>query len=198
MDLTESYRHAFPRSVLDRYRMRETRNAAAILRATDTHLFDEISYILDEFDLRASDLLTPGGQELRLAQRFNQAFRARGWREVRVDTTIELKLRIMPYRPSGESRVTERVSSVTNPGYKVDNFKRRIALDLEWNAKDGNLDRDIAAYRAMYDAGLIDAAVLVTRTHDDLHDFATQLRLDHGMDEVEAKKMLAVLIGEVG
>lgn len=36
--------------------------------------------------------------------------------------------------------------------------------------------RDIGAYRALYDAGIIDAGVLITRTQADLR--ATALRLD--------------------
>ena len=70
----------------------------------------------------------------------------------------------MPYRPAGETAVIVTSSLVSNEGYKVDNFKGRVALDLEWNAKDGNLDRDIGAYRALYDAGFIDVGVIVTRT----------------------------------
>ena len=31
------------------------------------------------------------------------------------------------------------VTETVNEGYKVDNFRDRIALDVEWNAKDGNL-----------------------------------------------------------
>lgn len=93
----------------------------------------------------------------------------------------------MPYRPAGETAATASTSTpVSSKGYKADNFEGRVALDLEWNAKDGNLDRDIAAYRALYDAGFI-----VTRTQEDLHNFATQLRLQHGMPEAQAKKMLA-------
>lgn len=57
----------------------------------------------------------------------------------------------------------------------MDNLKGRVALDVEWNAKDGNLDRDLAAYRALYDAALIDAAVLITRTQEDLRRLALQL-----------------------
>ena len=72
----------------------------------------------------------------------------------------------------GEHGVTVRESEVVNEGYKVDNVKGRVALDVEWNAKDGNLDRDVGAYRALYDAGLIDGAVVLTRTHDDLRELA--------------------------
>ncbi len=191
MDLTHSYDRVLPEEVRSRYVVRETRQAAAILQATNPKLFDETVSALNEFEIVGNDLLTAGGQETQLARRFNDAFRSRGWREARVDTEIELRLRIMPYKPAGETKAEVITTPVSNKGYKVDNFKGRVALDLEWNAKDGNLDRDIGAYRALYEAGFIDVGVIVTRTQDELRAFATQLRLNAGMPEVEAKKMLA-------
>lgn len=190
MELTTSYFRVFPASVTDRYEVRETRQAAAILRATNSDLFDEIVAVLNDFELVRSDFLTPGGQETKLARRFNNAFRHYGWREARVDTEIELRLRIMPYRNAGEKMVTETVTPVRNKGYQVDNFKGRVALDLEWNAKDGNLDRDIGAYRSLYDAGFIDVGVIVTRTQEELRNFSTEIRLQAGMQEKEARKLL--------
>jgi hypothetical protein len=57
----------------------------------------------------------------------------------------------------------------------VDNLKGRIALDVEWNAKDGNLDRDLGAYRALSDAALIDAAVLIRRTQEYLRELVIHM-----------------------
>lgn len=190
MELTESHSRVFPASVTDRYEIRETRQAAAILQATNPDLFDELVAVLNVFELVRSDFLTAGGQESSLARRFNGLFRQYGWREARVDTEIELRLRIMPYKNAGEKHPTVTVTPVRNKGYQVDNFKGRVALDLEWNAKDGNLDRDIGAYRALYDAGFIDVGVIVTRTQEELRHFSTQIRLSAGMGEKEAKKML--------
>lgn len=190
MDLTRSHERFLPDAVRARYEVAETRQAAAVFWATNTELFDELVEALNEFEIRRDDLITPGGQETQLAKRFNTSFRRRGWREARVDTDIELKLRIMPYRPAGESAATVTSTMVSNRGYKVDNYKGRVALDLEWNAKDGNLDRDIGAYRALYEAGLIDVAVLVTRTMSDLRDFAARIRIEAGMPEEEARKLL--------
>lgn len=164
MDLTDSYERVLPEKVRARYVIRETRQAAAILEATNPELFAEMVSALNEFEIVSSDLLTAGGQETKLARRFNASFRNRGWREARVDTEIELRLRIMPYKPAGETKAEVITTPVSNKGYKVDNFKGRVALDLEWNAKDGNLDRDIGAYRALYEAGFIDVGVIVTRT----------------------------------
>lgn len=191
MELTDSYERVLPEEVRSRFVVCETRQAAAILQATNPVLFDEMVSALNEFEIVSNDLLTPGGQETQLARRFNESFRSRGWREARVDTEIELRLRVMPYRPAGETAAKVITTPVSNKGYKVDNFKGRVALDLEWNAKDGNLDRDIGAYRALYDAGFIDVGVIVTRTQDELRTFATRLRLEAGMPDSEAKKMLA-------
>lgn len=78
----------------------------------------------------------------------------------------------MPYGPAGERDATVIESEVRNEGYKVDNVKGRVALDVEWNAKDGNLDRDVGAYRALYEAGIINGAAIITRTQADLRTSA--------------------------
>lgn len=178
MDLTLSFEDRLPRELLAKYEFSEVRNAAAVIASTNPELWGEIQDILRSFSLRESDLVDAGGNKSGLAARLDESFRERGWRESRVDTLIELALKVMPYRKAGETKPTEVKSLVENKGYKVDNFKGRIALDVEWNAKDGNLDRDLAAYRALYDFALIDAAVLVTRTQDDLRQLALSLSPD--------------------
>jgi len=190
MNLTTSFEAAVPADVFARYQFFETRNAAAIMRATNQEAFGEIIDILRYFVLIDDDLVLAGGEESGLAKRLNYEFRSRGWREGRVDTAIKLVLRLMPFADAGETTVHVEESEVTNEGYKVDNVKDRIAMDLEWNAKDGNLDRDLAAYRALYDAGLIDGAILVTRTIDDLRELGYRIRIDSGMDEKTARKVL--------
>jgi hypothetical protein len=190
MDLTDSYLNVVPEAVKARYELAETRNAAAILAATNPGAYAHLIHVLSGFQLLTSDLTTAGGQESPLAHRLNREFRVRGWREARVDTKVQLVLRPMPFAEAGESSASVSTRESLNEGYKVDNILDRVALDLEWNAKDGNLDRDVAAYRALYDAGLIDVGILVTRTMGDLRDLARRVRLEAGMSETEAKKML--------
>ena len=67
-----------------------------ILRATNPELFAEVMEILRDFELIDDDLILAGGEESGLAKRLNHAFRSKGWREGRVDTTISLVLRLMP------------------------------------------------------------------------------------------------------
>lgn len=189
MDLTQSFERCFPQDILARYQFAETRNAAALFAATNPDAFEQVLDVLRSFQLRTSDLITPGGQESDLAARANRLFRERGWREARVDTLIQLSLQRTPLREAGETNLPAIVTETRNEGYKVDNFRDRVALDVEWNAKDGNLDRDISAYRSLYDAALIDVGVLVTRTLE-LRDLGRELGIAAGMSPEQAKRIL--------
>lgn len=168
MDLTDSYREILPAEILERFELAETRNAARIIQATNRQEFEEVVQVLSDFKLLAEDMIVPGGRKSELATRLDTSFRELGWREGRHDTKIISLLRVMPYKPAGEKKAHEVEREVLNEGYKVDNVKGRVALDVEWNAKDGNLDRDVGAYRALYESGIIDGAIIVTRTHNDL------------------------------
>lgn len=116
-----------------------------------------------------------GGSKGRVATRLDKTFRDLGWREGRHDTTVRSVVRVMPYKKAGEKYPIVKETEVYNEGYKVDNVKGRVALDVEWNAKDGNLDRDISQFRALYEGGIIDAAVIITRTQDDLRALGVSL-----------------------
>src|SRR5207249_672167 len=98
--------------------------------------------------------------------------------EGRHDTKIVSELRLMPYRVAGEKQATVVTNEVFAVGYKTDNVKAGVALDVEWNAKDGNLDRDIGAFRALYDSGVISAGVILTRTTDDLRALGKKIGRD--------------------
>ncbi|HKA66480.1 MAG TPA: BglII/BstYI family type II restriction endonuclease [Solirubrobacterales bacterium] len=175
MDLTDSYLQMFPEDVLGRYDMREVRNASAVVANTNPTEFRELVTVLRYFALTKEDILRPGKNEGQIAKRLNRAFRDAGWREGRYDTKITSLLRLMPYKPSGEKRATVVETEVLNEGYKVDNVKGEVALDVEWNAKDGNLDRDVSAYRALYEAGIVAAGVVLTRTMSDLRELGREL-----------------------
>ncbi len=183
MDLTESYQSAVPGPLLERFEWREVRNAASIASATNSDEWNDIMTVLSEFELTLVELMLPGGNKSTLTGRLESAFKDRGWRESRLDTKITLTTRRRPYGAAGETKTQSETSSVSNQGYLVDGFKGRIALDVEWNAKDGNLDRDIGTYRAMYEAGFLDAGVIITRTQDDLKAAA----LDHDPDTTKFK-----------
>jgi hypothetical protein len=175
VDLTTSYLRVLPADVLKRYDVRETRYAAAVLKHTNRKECSDLVEALRGFKLERNDIVMPGGNEGPVAKRLNTAFRASGWREGKYDATLRSELRLMPYSPAGETEPKLIDSEVFSPDYKVDNIKGGVALDIEWNAKDGNLDRDLAAYRTLYEAGIIMVAVIITRAHADIR--ALSLRL---------------------
>ena len=80
---------------------------------------------------------------------------------------------------SKDGKKVGELPTVYQEGYLVDNFKNRIVLDVEWNAKDGNLDRDLASYRSWFDAGLISAGVIITKDRLSLLNLARKLWADY-------------------
>lgn len=166
MDLTNSYDDHLPSEVLYRYEFLEVRNAAAVLRASNPDLFDEIMDVLSNFYVTESDIIVPGGNRGSIPQKLDGAFEALGWKPVRINTEYNLRGKVK------NTASTLFQSSVSNDGFEVDNMKGRVAVDVEWNAKDGNLDRDLSAYRALYEVGLIDVAVLITRDYYSILDLA--------------------------
>lgn len=176
MDLTDSYTRVFSDDVQLRYGFAEVRNAAAVLAASDLDAGQEITDVLSEFAIYDDDILIPGGNRGRIPIRLDTLFAYRDWVPVRVNTEIKLvgKVKLGQSKRSREGP-TILESTVESQGFEVDNFKRRVALDVEWNAKDGNLDRDLSAYRALYDYGLIDVAVMITRDHESITYLAGEL-----------------------
>jgi Restriction endonuclease BglII len=70
----------------------------------------------------------------------------RGWKEKKFSTKI---------RVDAEER--------DSPTHKVDCFKGRVGLEIEWNNKDPFFDRDLNNFRLLFDLRVIDAGVIITR-----------------------------------
>lgn len=175
VELTESYKKVLPRSLLQRYAFAETRNAAAVLQASNPAEFDDVVAVLSAFRLVSTDITEPGRNKSPVAARLDLAFRERGWREGRYEVHITSKLVRQPWPGAGERKRSETITEAVSEGYKVDNLKARVALDGEWNAKDGNLSRDLASYRVFYEHAIIDCAVMVTRTQDEMRELAVRM-----------------------
>lgn len=118
-------------------------------------------------------------------------FGALGWREMRIDLQTQGVLL------SRKGVEVDRLPPLHQEGYLVDNFKGRVALDVEWNAKDGNLDRDLSAYRAWHEAGIISAAVLITQNRVKLKALAERLWKDYqqGLPDSQRTAKLPIDVG---
>src|SRR5699024_590489 len=146
--------------------------------------------VLRGWHLTDSDIILQGGNKSTIAADLDRAFRWEGWREARVDTQMKLRLKLFPYREAGETKSELKETSSESVGYKVDNMRSGVALDVEWNAKDGNLDRDLSAYRVLYSEALIDVAVIITRLHDPLRDFARERANLRGLSQAGQNRIL--------
>jgi len=156
-----------------RWAFMETSSAAAVLRSVCPAEWADITEVLRTFQLDPKHWLRAGGNRGDIAQEIDKMFSDRGWRETRVDLSTQGILL------SKKLEVIEQLPVVYQEGYLVDNFKGRVALDVEWNAKDGNLDRDLSAYRAWHEAGVISAAVLITQDRVKLKQLAEALWSDY-------------------
>lgn len=163
MELTESWRTELPASVVSRYDIIETRNAAAMFKASAPELLAELGAVLDGFYFDVERIVRGGGSKHFISAELDEAFRASGWREAKFRQQLITELVLNPYKPSGEQRKEIRTSVSEYEGHQIDNVKGRVGLDVEWNPKDGNLDRDFSNFRNLYEAGVLDLGILVVR-----------------------------------
>jgi len=180
LEFTHTYETVFPQEVRDRYTLREVRNAGAALAAGSSELLGEVIAVLGGFTLTEAHVLDRGGNKSKAARELDEAFRKLGWREGEFHNKVTTVVKKHPYRAGGERAPTIEQRTAVNRSYatRSTTSKGCVALDGEWNAKDGNLDRDLTAYRAFYQAALIDVGVILTRTQEDLRELAVRLGRD--------------------
>lgn len=187
MELTKSYEKAVSSRIVARYSWLEVRNAAAIIAASDNRTHLEMHFVLSRFNLSVPYLLDAGGGKSKLAADLDEAFRELGWRETHMSIETVTKLEKQPWRKGGEKKVETETVPMAGDTHKLDNVQRRVAIDVEWHAKDGNLDRDLSAFRALYDAGVIDAGVLITRSYADVYHLSNWLGKHLGRPHLDRK-----------
>lgn len=161
----------------DRYDICETRNAAAILKTTSPAAFADMVDVLESFNLTVDKLTTPGGSKSVVAKELDESFRVKGFREARFDQSLTTRLTVFRWTGSPDPSEKQHVIETSNEygGHKVDNVRGRAALDVEWNPKDGNLDRDLGNYVSLYEGGIIDVGVIITRMGDDFRHLVRDL-----------------------
>lgn len=60
-------------------------------------------------------------------------------------------------------------ATMDTPTHKIDCFRNRVALEIEWNNKDPFYDRDLNNFRLLFDLRAISVGVIITRC-DELQD----------------------------
>jgi hypothetical protein len=140
---------AIPSDIERHYDIREWRNGLAVLAAAHPYEWNEILTVLREFRLLRSDILAPGGGKSPVAKKLDASFYRLGWQQKGFATSIT---------------VDEAV--YVSPTHKVDCYKNRVAVEVEWNNKDPFFDRDLNNFRLLFELRAIDVGVIITRCQE--------------------------------
>jgi len=142
-----STEHLIPDDLRALYTCREWRNATGILQTACPTEWAEIVGILREFRLLRSEVSAAGGGRSPISRGLDGKFYALDWEEKQFKTSIKID-----------------EAEYESPTHKVDCFKGRVALELEWNNKDPFFDRDLNNFRLLFDLRAIDVGVIITRS----------------------------------
>lgn len=164
------------------YEAHEWRHALAIL-ATDYPVeFQDILEVLGQFRLYQAEVSAAGKNKSPISTRLDSGFYAKGWVEKGFDTRYSIDGR-----------------ELLSPTHKVDCFKNRVALEVEWNNKDPFYDRDLNNFRLLFDLRVISVGVIVTRS-DALQGIFNSLDKgsSYGMSTTHMSKLLPRIEGGGG
>ena len=164
-----------PQDIRERYEIYSYRNAATILSETRATEFADLLDALRQFTLTTKMIRTTGGNESEIPKSISTILRPKGWYEtvVQGDLLVKLSWRqqtgvVASGKRQGSPILETRSRSLTRKkyldGHKIDYVKDRVAFDLEWNSKDQTFDRDLYAFASFFQTGIIDVAVLLTRS----------------------------------
>ena len=138
-----------PEALLEKYEVHEWRHATAILQKDFPDEYQTIIEMLGQFVLKKSDILTPGGRKSPIANQFDDFLYDEGWVEKQFETHIKIDDDIHQ-----------------TPTHKIDCYKNRVALEIEWNNKDPFFDRDLNNFRLLHERNAISVGIIITRcTH---------------------------------
>ncbi len=144
----------FPFEIQERYKLHEWKHATAILKNDFPVEWSDLLELLSQFRLYKSWITTPGGRKSKVAEWVDGFMSARGWVEKQFLTSV-----------------TVDATRIETPTHKVDSFKNRIALELEWNNKDPFFDRDLNNFRLLFDLRAISVGIIITRSDELQHIF---------------------------
>ena len=135
-----------PDEISKLYEIHNWRNAAQILASSYPAEFEDVLDILGKFRLRKSDIIVGGGAKSNISDGIDGAFFERGWKERQVS-----------YKVTIDDSVRE-----TNT-HKIDCYRNRVGLEIEWNSKDQTYIRDLNTFRILYEMQILEVGIIVTR-----------------------------------
>jgi len=138
-----------PDYIIKNYEIHEWKHSCAILKNDFPIEFKDIIDLLIHFKLKKSAILEAGGGKSPISKAIDSFLYTRGWIEKEFETKIVVDKTI-----------------IESPTHKVDCFKNKIALEIEWNNKDPFFDRDLNNFRLLFDLRAICVGVIITRSDE--------------------------------
>jgi len=171
-----------PDYIRSNYEVHEWKHACAVLNSDFPDEWKDIIAVLSSFKLKKSHIVVGGKNKSMVAKAIDGEFAKRGWIEKGFDTKVV---------------VDDNVSN--SPTHKVDCFKNRIALEIEWNNKDPFFDRDLNNFRLLFELRVISVGVIITRC-DELQNIFAKLGRgsSYGNSTTHISKLLPRIEGGSG
>lgn len=172
----------FPADICEQYEIYEWKHASAILKHDFPSEWEDLLAMLRAFRLKKSWIAEGGGNKTKLASWVDKFLGDRGWIEKQFATAVIVD-----------------DSKLESPTHKVDCYKNRIALELEWNNKDPFYDRDLNNFRLLFDLRAISVGIIVTRG-DELQEIFKDLGRgsSYGNSTTHMSKLLPRIQGGSG
>ncbi len=146
-----------PAEIRQLYEIHEWKHACAILQTDFPAEWNDIIEVLTQFRLYKSWLTTGGGQKSKISGFIDNLLYQKGWEEKDFSTQVVVDDHTME-----------------TPTHKIDCYKNRIALEIEWNNKDPFYDRDLNNFRLLFDLRAISVGIIITRC-DELQEIFKEL-----------------------
>jgi len=146
-----------PEFIQKNYEIHEWKHASAILQGDFPYEWQDILELLKTFRLKKSWITNPGGRKSKISEFIDDFLFKKGWQEKEFKTQV----------------VVDQFT-LDSPTHKVDCYKNRVALEIEWNNKDPFFDRDLNNFRLLFDLRAISVGIIITRC-DELQDIFNEL-----------------------
>lgn len=170
-DPTALIEKKIPENLRKKYDFFSYRSAATILAESHAAEFAEICDALERFQIDTAMIRTAGGSKSDIPKLLESHLHPMGWNETIIQGDLLVRLTSNVYEGVGKANKPKYVARTREvrrerylDGHKIDFVKGRVAFDLEWNSKDQTFDRDLYAFSAFAQTGIIDVGVLVTRS----------------------------------
>ncbi len=149
-EITDSESLKKIRAALPGFEIYEWRHASAVLTTDFPKEWKDIRDVLSRFKLLKSQVVVGGGSKSKMAGWIDRELSIRkGWRERKFETAIQIDQ-----------------DTLKSPTHKVDCFKNKVGLEIEWNNKDPFFDRDLNNFRLLFELRALAVGVIVTRSDD--------------------------------